>query len=393
MHPPRPRSVPILLSLMLAGPAAADELRLADGRVLVGSVRSLGEQLEITTRDGVVIVAAAEVTARRSDAELRAELASLAKARDDAFGQVMLARTARDFGLARELWQHLDAAIAQSAAERDSAARRQLDKLLGELEPELLSPEQRGGDPKRRVRALVRTVRDSAGPARCAAAVAVLARIDGADEILRDQARRGDLREQRIAASAALLRRSGDGNDRFVFRRTILDRDVDVRRGVAGEIADAGLAPAAIDYLAAALLDDRPFFRMHTAEAFAAMRDAGAVPYLVAAGPLAGTPSAAAAGGNPGVRAHMFATTQRAYIRDFDVEIAQAAAVANPVIGTVTNGVVLDVTVGAVVAMRTKIAGAYRRALTELVGSDPGEDPAAWDAWYRAQATKPEQGR
>jgi type II secretory pathway component GspD/PulD (secretin) len=34
---------------------------------------------------------------------------------------------------------------------------------------------------------------------------------------------------------------------------------------------------------------------------------------------------------------------QIAYIRDFEVEIAQAAAVANPVIGTVYDGVTLDV--------------------------------------------------
>ena len=43
------------------------------------------------------------------------------------------------------------------------------------------------------------------------------------------------------------------------------------------------------------------------------------------------------------VRAHMMYLRQIAYIRDFEVEIAQAAAVANPVIGTAYDGVVLDV--------------------------------------------------
>jgi tetratricopeptide (TPR) repeat protein len=42
-------------------------------------------------------------------------------------------------------------------------------------------------------------------------------------------------------------------------------------------------------------------------------------------------------------RAHMLYLRQIAYIRDFEVEIAQAAAVANPVIGTVYDGVTLDV--------------------------------------------------
>lgn len=42
-------------------------------------------------------------------------------------------------------------------------------------------------------------------------------------------------------------------------------------------------------------------------------------------------------------RAHMLHLRQIAYIRDFEVEIAQAAAVANPVIGVVQDGVALDV--------------------------------------------------
>ncbi len=43
------------------------------------------------------------------------------------------------------------------------------------------------------------------------------------------------------------------------------------------------------------------------------------------------------------VRASMLYLRSLAYIRDFEVEIAQAAAVANPVIGTVQDGVALDV--------------------------------------------------
>jgi type II secretory pathway component GspD/PulD (secretin) len=42
-------------------------------------------------------------------------------------------------------------------------------------------------------------------------------------------------------------------------------------------------------------------------------------------------------------RAHMQALRHTSYIRDFDVEIAQAAAVANPIVDVVRDGVVLDV--------------------------------------------------
>lgn len=42
-------------------------------------------------------------------------------------------------------------------------------------------------------------------------------------------------------------------------------------------------------------------------------------------------------------RAHLTVTHQVSYVRDFDVEIAQAAAVANPVVSMVSDGIVLDV--------------------------------------------------
>jgi hypothetical protein len=77
----------------------------------------------------------------------------------------------------------------------------------------------------------------------------------------------------------------------------------------------------------------------------------------------------------------MLQTTMRSYIRDFDVEIAQAAAVANPIIDTTREGVVLDVAVAAVITQRVETEAAYRRALVRLTGSDPGGDPARWAAW------------
>lgn len=42
-------------------------------------------------------------------------------------------------------------------------------------------------------------------------------------------------------------------------------------------------------------------------------------------------------------RAHLTVVEQRSYIKDFDVEVAQSAYIADPVIGTIQSGVVLDV--------------------------------------------------
>jgi len=100
--------------------------------------------------------------------------------------------------------------------------------------------------------------------------------------------------------------------------------------------------------------------------------------------PLIGALKAVRAGApNGGVRANIAITTQRAYVKDFDVEIAQAAVIADPIVDIVTEGVVLDVTVVGVSVER----GAYTGALRRLTGVDLGNDWRAWeDHVKRAQS-------
>jgi hypothetical protein len=73
-------------------------------------------------------------------------------------------------------------------------------------------------------------------------------------------------------------------------------------------------------------------------------------------------------------------------VRDFDVEVAQAAALANPRIGVVQSGVVLDVAVAGVFEVRT-IVRAYRSAIQALAGADPGDDPTTWGAFAAAHGS------
>ena len=77
----------------------------------------------------------------------------------------------------------------------------------------------------------------------------------------------------------------------------------------------------------------------------------------------------------------MAVLTQTSYIRDFDVEVAQAAIIANPVVGVIQSGTVLDVTVMAVTTYRTHILRSYRDAIREISGDDPGPDPKKWKEW------------
>ena len=67
------------------------------------------------------------------------------------------------------------------------------------------------------------------------------------------------------------------------------------------------------------------------------------------------------------------------------MEVAQAAMIANPVVGVIQSGTVPDVTVMAVTTHRYVILESYRNAIREISGEDPGADPEKWKAWLEQQ--------
>lgn len=378
-----------LALVLVAGSPRADEVRTADGRVLVGTVVEVEPGvLEITTRTGKVRVRRCDVVQIRTEAELRRALRELDRDRlQTPFHDLQVAKTALSYGLEREMWRALDQCLERLEEQEKPGGRvdHRLRAFLATLEPEVLGDERHGlqGDPGDRVGLLLERHHRSHGRARRAAAIELLVRTPNADVPLRWHTRRARLRAHRQAAVQALARL--EGHDRFVYRTAILDEAGDVRRTAVRGIRRHGDTTAAVRYLAPGLLHDVPAVRIRTARAFAGFQDREAVPLLVMAGPLAGTPRSALQGGGAGVRAHMSQLENRSYIRDFDVEIAQAAAVANPVIDQLRSGVVLDATVAAVTDMQVEIAVSYRRALQRLVGDDPGPDPKEWRDWLVAK--------
>lgn len=75
---------------------------------------------------------------------------------------------------------------------------------------------------------------------------------------------------------------------------------------------------------------------------------------------------------------------QVTYIKDFDIEIAANAAIANPTEGVVSTGIVQDAKVLKVtreleLVERRVVAGALR----DLTGADFGENGSAWAAWWK----------
>lgn len=381
-------------SLALAAPPHHDEVRLDDGRVLVGKVVEKGDDLEITTRDGVVVVATARVTSRRSEEELRRELIKLSKAADkSAFASLHLAHQAHAWGLTKELWRHLDAALERNAAkpeqqdandaasanERRQALDRRIRDLLAQLEPEVLPAKYRQANTAVRVNALLDQVRPSTGRAERAAIIELLVREQNADADLRKEARRNASERERLAAVEALQGRPAAGNDRFVWRTAIVDRADSVREGAIG-LVPATQAAAAVEYLAPGLLHQLGDVRVRTADAFAGLHHPDALPLLIAAAPYAGTALPAGGGGGSGQRGHIAILNQQAYIRDFDVEVASASFIADPKIDVLASGTVLDVTVAGTFEVRT-ILRSYRKALGTIAGNDPGDDPKRWPNW------------
>lgn len=361
-----------------------------DGRVLVGKVTERGDNLQIATRDGVVVVASKDVARHRKDAELRRGLAEQARtAGDSRFAHLQLAGQARAFGLEPELWQHLDRALALGSTEHrgadaatDAALDRRLADFLAQLGPELLPLRHRAAPTRIRVQELLAALRHDVRPSRRAAVEELLVRETNADEDLRRQARSNPTPACRIGALRALERRSLAGNDRFVLRTAIFDASSEVR--AAAVALSRPLADADVDYFATGLADQNAKVRIRTAEALGELGNPAAVKLLVLAAPHAGKGLAAADGADGSVRGHIAILEQRAYVRDFDVEVAAAAFIADPQIDILQSGMVLDVTVHGVFS-EPVIVDSYRKALHRLTAQDPGADPRGWPQWLIRQ--------
>ena len=364
--------------------AAADEVTLKNGTVLVGKTRKLARELEITTLDGLRRVKLEDIDRIRDDGQLRAALQTMAmrSGAGSAHAQLELARVARSWGLLDEMWRHLTRALR--SGENSAVIQRRSREFMASLEREILPKKWRTANPQTKARELlVRIKRGKIPRAKVSAVALLLAQVPDADAYLRKRARRDVNRTQRVAMVHALAARPAKGNDRFVYRTALLDGSPEVRREAMLATRETGQTSAAIQYLSPGLTQNNARMRVRTAEAFGELGDASALPLLVAAGPAAGTIMKKRSLPSGATRAHMSVIQQRAFVQDFDVEIASSAFIANPKVNVLQSGVVLDVTVIAVKTHRTEIVGAYRNAIRRIAGSDPGADPAGWSRWLK----------
>jgi hypothetical protein len=232
-------------------------------------------------------------------------------------------------------------------------------------------------------RAALCTFGAKATPVGRALAVAELERLGDSSELrtaLDAELVDGSLRRRSFAA-LALGRIFPDGELRPLVARAVLDSSEDVRRAAAQALRAPG-EPGVIAPIVRALESRSPEVRANAIEAL------GNVGYPSAVAPLMAhlasiAPQSRPSNGVP--HQPIFVGKQFSYLQDFDVEVAQFQAVADPQINVLISGSVLDAGVHSVHEYAfTHERKVTRHALRDLTGFDASNRTGDWLAWWEA---------
>ena len=185
----------------------------------------------------------------------------------------------------------------------------------------------------------------------------------------------------RRSVAAFALRRLFPGEEvRTLLVRAVFDASGDVRKDCALALKAAD-EPALCAPLLKALDSRSLIVRTNAAEAL------GNMGYAAAVEPLVATLAALQPGGVGGAErlphSYIFVGRQTAYVQDFDVEVAQFQAVADPVINVVLEGSVMETAVvGELDVSVQELSHVVQGSLERLTGEKPGHSAKAWLAWW-----------
>lgn len=170
-----------------------------------------------------------------------------------------------------------------------------------------------------------------------------------------------------------------------LVKAALHDRDEGVRDAAFAASMKIGHPALFVPYAKALFASSEPV-RLRAAAALGRLGDVRAVEYLVKRYAISGGSSA---------RNSISSMTSQAYVKDFDVEIAQAAQIADPIVGVLNSGAVLDAKVigiyGTMTVIETRVIS---QSLEDLTGRSFGPNPEAWKSWWgdekrkRAEAAK-----
>lgn len=395
------RRLVLLASLSFAGglPALADVVTTKDGLVLEGTVeRTPDGGLRVRTDDGDVQLSADAVASvapgEGPRTEARRNLATLPAS--DVTGRYRVAVAAQARGLddvARDAYASVLAAEPDHPAARRALGYERVDgrwmttaqaRAAGGLVlydgrwmlPAEVDLALRGRRRQVTVRAtdLVTAAKTAATGAPALAAAAerkVLAaprgeRLETATGLLVHSDAK-----VRTWAARELGRLVDESAMRPLFAVAARDRDEGVRHAAVAALAAYGRDDVALPFVRA-LWSEHPSVTAHAAQALAWLGDPRAVVYVVK--------RVTSHGGSP--RANFSTMSQRAYVQDFDVEVAQTSYIADPQIGVVQEGAVQDVQVLDASIETTWVETVLVRSVASLAKVELA-DRAGLAAWWK----------
>ena len=352
-------------------------LLASDGLLHRGRARRTGSGWEVwRARAWRPVGAGLEVTRHLLERDLLREAKSLARdlpkteEGDPHTGaQLSYARWLLGSGLVPEGLEVLDELLARHP--NHDSARVTLAKL--KLPEELPTLRSRDAEEVKRALKLALSFSKKKGPAHRELAIRRLAELGDPKRTLTPLLSLGREHERALAAHA--LRRLAPAKSlEPLLQRCALDGSREVRTEAAHALAAVG-EEGVILPLVRALSSEYSSVRANSAEALGVAGYPAAVPVLKAQLARLSSP-AKASGQTAPPRSHIFVGKQTAYVQDFDVEVAQASAIADPQVNALNQGAVLDVRVIAVTsggtATRTELA-AVRAALASLQAREAAE--------------------
>lgn len=370
-------------------PAVRTILRLVDGSTLRVAARAVADGFKIQQSGAWSTLPASAIVWSRAERETLVEARTRLEAVPPlALGaRVEVCRWMIDTGLDGEAVTELDRILRIAPDERHALALLtmnppRMDLDIGSSETQLAEL----------VRAGARACNSGASPTRRELIVRELSAGVRAERALLEPPEttvRGELAQElnsgvttrRIFAAHALRRLYPGAEIGPLAVRAVLDASLDVRDGAVLALRDAH-APAACGAVVRALANPNSLVRARAAEALGGMGYPEAIEPLVQM-MLAAAPSGSSSGGP--VRANLYSGLQTAYVKDYDVEIAQGASVANPIVEILTTGLVFDVGVAGTSSVPITIEmWNATHSLVQLTGQRIGVDPPAWKKWWDA---------
>jgi hypothetical protein len=360
-------------------------LHLANGQVIRVVSRWNGDHWEYKNKSGWKALAPGQVREVAIESEVlkawnaERDHADLKKIED----RVKLAKSALASGLVQEGLGEIDAVLARDPDRADA--------LVLLEQPHLMSVPSIDGPPEglqERKDALYRWAAPMPISGR-ELAVRELGRLDH-DDALRDELAKelGSMVVTRRTFAALALRRIFPGGAvKPLLRHAVLDPSEDVRH-LSALALRAVDEPGVIVPVVRALSSDSSGVRANAAEALGVMGYTAAVEPLIARLATAST-AAADSGGRWPPHGNIFVGSQIAYVQDFDVQVAQYAAIAKPIINTLVTGDVLDAGVVSEldVVYEVEVAN-IGKSLQKLTGLSHGKTAKEWLKWWDENGSK-----